>query len=593
MTGRLCRMVPYEDPAFLRAARLLWDRYAVRQFQVLIEGGGYARVDTGRLFSLDVRPAGEAGAAIRFYRVKERYGCFSNFAPFPVRLDRVVWPTSEHYFQAQKLLDEADREEIRLTVASPMEAARMGRSRARAMRPDWEAVKVDVMREAVCAKFSQHPDLRRILLATGEATLVEHTPRDAFWGDGGDGQGQNHEQEVCHAVAEALIAIGDTRAVEPLIEMLADPSPAVRQNAASALEGLGDPRAIEPLRSLLVGDDPTTRYQAISALVRLGDTRAERLLAMLDTEYDPRIANALAYLRERRAVEPLIAHLTAAVERLRGGGGAPRDVGHHHAAGALGAIGDPRAVPVLIDMLEHDPSVASYGAWSAGEIAASALARIGDRRAFEPLVRALDAAEELTRKAAAEALGKLGDERSLAVLQRVLETGTGDVREGACLGLGHLRDPRAVEPLLRALADADHSVRRFAAEALGRSDPRAVGPLAEALRDAESGVREAAAIALGTIGDPRAVPPLVEALGDADWWVVGEAAAALGRLGDARAVEPLMARVTDRGTHRRLRLAAIRALGHLGDRRSAPALAWARDHECGRNAEAAAEALAR
>src|SRR5262245_55087757 len=53
---RLCHMVPYEDPAFVRAARLLWDRYAVRELKVLIEGGGYATVETDRLFSLDVRP---------------------------------------------------------------------------------------------------------------------------------------------------------------------------------------------------------------------------------------------------------------------------------------------------------------------------------------------------------------------------------------------------------------------------------------------------------------------------------------------------------------------------------------------------------
>jgi len=188
---RLSCMVPYEDPAFVRAARLLWDRYAVREVKVLIDRGGYEPVDTGRLFSLDVRPAGGTGAVIRFYRVSDRYGCFSNFAPYPVRLDRVVWPTSEHYFQAQKLSDEAAREAIRLTADSPMEAARMGRSRGQPLRPDWEAVKVDVMRGAVWAKFSQHPDLGRTLLATGNATLVEHTPRDAFWGDGGDGRGRN------------------------------------------------------------------------------------------------------------------------------------------------------------------------------------------------------------------------------------------------------------------------------------------------------------------------------------------------------------------------------------------------------------------
>src|SRR5262245_17229729 len=129
-----------------------------------------------------------------------------------------------------------------------------------------------------------------------------------------------HQKGVCHVVAMALIALDDARAVEPLIEMLADPSRDVRGNAAWVLERLGDPRAIEPLWTLVEGDEAFARSQAISALGRLGDARvAERLLAMLDRSYDPIVANALGDLRERRAVEPLVAHLTATGERLRGG----------------------------------------------------------------------------------------------------------------------------------------------------------------------------------------------------------------------------------------------------------------------------------
>ncbi|WP_304412350.1 NADAR domain-containing protein [Thiorhodovibrio frisius] len=41
------------------------------------------------------------------------------------------------------------------------------------------------------AEFSQHPELRELLLATGEARLVEHREKDSDWGDGGDGRGRN------------------------------------------------------------------------------------------------------------------------------------------------------------------------------------------------------------------------------------------------------------------------------------------------------------------------------------------------------------------------------------------------------------------
>jgi ribA/ribD-fused uncharacterized protein len=127
---------------------------------------------------------------IQFYSVSDEYGEFSNFAPFPITLRGKVWPTSEHFFQAQKFAGTKHAEAIRQT-RSPMIAARMGRDRKKPLRRDWEAVKDDVMREAVRAKFTQHPDLLTLLLATGDAHLVEHTTNDSYWGDGGDGSGKN------------------------------------------------------------------------------------------------------------------------------------------------------------------------------------------------------------------------------------------------------------------------------------------------------------------------------------------------------------------------------------------------------------------
>lgn len=127
---------------------------------------------------------------IEFYRTGDAYGEFSNFAPFQIELDGLFWPTSEHYFQAQKFADAAYRETIRLEP-SPMVAAKLGRDRGHPLRSDWEQVKDAIMAQAVAAKFEQHPKLRELLLATGDALLVEHTKNDAYWADGGDGTGQN------------------------------------------------------------------------------------------------------------------------------------------------------------------------------------------------------------------------------------------------------------------------------------------------------------------------------------------------------------------------------------------------------------------
>ena len=127
---------------------------------------------------------------IKFYRVNEHYGEFSNFSPHPIQIEGKIWPTSEHYFQAQKFAGTDRVEAIRLT-RSPMVAARMGRSRGHPLRRDWEAVKDDVMRQALHAKFTQHPALGSLLLSTGHAELIEHTRNDRYWGDGGDGNGRN------------------------------------------------------------------------------------------------------------------------------------------------------------------------------------------------------------------------------------------------------------------------------------------------------------------------------------------------------------------------------------------------------------------
>ena len=127
---------------------------------------------------------------VSFYRVSDEYGEFSNLAPYAIRVDGEMWPTSEHYFQAQKFEDPAHRLKVR-KAAGPFEAARLGRDRKAKLRRDWESVKVDVMHKALTAKFSQHNDLRSLLLGTGESRLVEHTDNDAYWGDGGDGKGRN------------------------------------------------------------------------------------------------------------------------------------------------------------------------------------------------------------------------------------------------------------------------------------------------------------------------------------------------------------------------------------------------------------------
>jgi N-glycosidase YbiA len=142
---------------------------------------------------------------INFYETTGEYGCFSNFSRHPIQLGGKTWLTSEHYFQAQKFAGTEHEEEVR-NAPTAMIAARLGRSRQRPVRSDWDRVKDQIMLEAVRTKFTQHDGLRAILLGTGDVSIVEHTTNDSYWGDGGDGSGKNRLGQILMQVREELRA---------------------------------------------------------------------------------------------------------------------------------------------------------------------------------------------------------------------------------------------------------------------------------------------------------------------------------------------------------------------------------------------------
>jgi ribA/ribD-fused uncharacterized protein len=128
---------------------------------------------------------------IRFYKKTDPFWQFGNMAAAPFQADGKEWRTSEHYFQAQKFPDNPEyQERIRLTPSS-MIAKRLGVSRKVTLRPDWDSYRLTAMKTALQHKFSQNPDLKALLLSTGDAQLVEGSPKDSFWGCGADGRGQN------------------------------------------------------------------------------------------------------------------------------------------------------------------------------------------------------------------------------------------------------------------------------------------------------------------------------------------------------------------------------------------------------------------
>lgn len=122
-------------------------------------------------------------------RFRDPYAFLSNFYPAPIWVDS-VWPTLEHWYQAQKTHNKEERERIR-AASSPGIAKRLGREVK--LRKDWEMphplstppgqplliTKDWVMLTGLRMKFHQHEDLQELLLATGDAHLEEHI--SGYW----------------------------------------------------------------------------------------------------------------------------------------------------------------------------------------------------------------------------------------------------------------------------------------------------------------------------------------------------------------------------------------------------------------------------
>lgn len=132
---------------------------------------------------------------ISFYRANEKpYGAFSNLYKRPIEFEGRTYPTSEHAYQAGKAAKPAVRDWI-LSAPSPALAAMAAHGLyVWDVVPNWAEIKFARMRAVLRAKFDQHPDLKALLLSTGDLRLVEvgtvSNAVNRLWGEV-DGKGQN------------------------------------------------------------------------------------------------------------------------------------------------------------------------------------------------------------------------------------------------------------------------------------------------------------------------------------------------------------------------------------------------------------------
>lgn len=126
---------------------------------------------------------------ILFFQADESRGpfrTFSNMAEYPIEVDGEKFPTVEHYFQAMKAKKFEDTESYNkiIKTKTPKAVKAVGLKVQNFVKEVWDDMRDEVMSKALHAKFTQHPELRKQLLETGEKMIGEANPRDLYWGIG-------------------------------------------------------------------------------------------------------------------------------------------------------------------------------------------------------------------------------------------------------------------------------------------------------------------------------------------------------------------------------------------------------------------------
>jgi HEAT repeat protein len=342
---------------------------------------------------------------------------------------------------------------------------------------------------------------------------------------------EHHDFNVLSSALQLLTRI-DLDVTTPLAELLKDPNPDVRIQAALALGEQSTPAAAAPLLEALDDPDVNVRFHAVEALGRLRAPEATGPLAALAESRDFFLAFA--------------------------------------AIDALVRIADSGVVSRLLPLLNDDTLVVPV---------AEALGSLGGGEVVKPLARVLDRPDAPVTSII-QAISNLyvayetkygGGAYIIAEFQEALSpTGAGQILEavphaskealrGLVLILGWLEGTAVERALTQLLGRPD--LREDVIEALVRHGASVVEVLIDQLQAEDQDVQLAAIVALGRLGDARATVSLCGLL-NRDRSVVIATAGALASIGDQHAFEPLLEQLGHADPA--VRQAVIGALNSLG-----------------------------
>jgi HEAT repeat protein len=379
--------------------------------------------------------------------------------------------------------------------------------------------------------------------------------------------------------AELLGRIGGAKAVPALLETVEatrTEDSDVREVSLRALARIADPGAVEPLLRTLATAEVWLAPRIADILTRHGELAVDPLIALLnDSNRQPArawAANVLGELRAQRAFPALVRSLDD-----------PEDEVRAKAAGALGRLGDRRAVGYLLEHLLTDPAP------FVRVRIASALGQFGGPEVVDRLVRALGDPAWWVRMRSVEALEQIGSVAEGPLLV-ALDDPDSEIRVRASVALERLRVPdnlvRMIESGERVTEASDTLVklatsgtREFLAELAQHPSPQVRQTVLTAARRAERGdlmdvlvriasgdteapLRALAFTTLRSLGLREALPAATHGLSDPDQRVRAAAVRLQGDIGGPEVVGLLQGQSKDPDPA--VRAAAARALGAIG-----------------------------
>ncbi len=364
--------------------------------------------------------------------------------------------------------------------------------------------------------------------------------------------------------------------VEGMREMvLESDSPAVRARAANLLGQVADSsdnESVETLVSVSVTDDnEDVRAAAVKGLDEIGSEAVEQLLVKITGS---KVDEGADWATAKRFANAL----TSDVPELR-----------MAAASALGKLGEPSAVPKLVEALDDEnPNVRSR--------CCAALAQLDHPQAVPPLINRISDPNADVRREAAVSLASIGTDQALAALLDMLDDPNTSIRRIAAASLGEAGTVEAVQPLTDALNDESsavrsaavfsiiellsnaptqqsHQIRDTVVSELKGADTATIQPLVEILEESsQTRQRRNAAWFLGRVvedADPEIIEVLVDALESDDNSTAQFAATSLSEIGGEQVEDELLEFVSDTNNDEEARAKAVYVLGQVGGQRSA------------------------